>query len=218
MRISTPSVRAASTKPGRGDRLAGGGRVAEAVAARRAGVVGGDRSSSASSSASPSSSGSGSSSSSSSFSSTSLVDGLVLCVAVAVLGRLLVGGDQLGEHPGERVHLVAAQLGAGGESRRLLGEDAVEAEHERVADAPLAATASRRPASISASAASSACRNAVPGARTTAGSSSGDRNGSPAHASARRAAAAMPSGPSEVVAECVSVSCNARGPFVMPHL
>ena len=56
-------------------------------------------------------------------------------VAVAVL--LLDRGDQLGEHPGERVHLVAAQLGAGGEARRLLGEDALEPEHERVAHLPL---------------------------------------------------------------------------------
>ena len=58
-------------------------------------------------------------------------------VAVAVLALLLGGGDQLGEHPGERVHLVAAQLGARGEVRRLLREHALEPEHERVADLPL---------------------------------------------------------------------------------
>src|SRR5581483_12461325 len=45
-------------------------------------------------------------------------------VSVPVL-VLLVGGDQLGEHPGERVHLVAAELRAGGEVGRLLGEDAL---------------------------------------------------------------------------------------------
>ncbi len=56
-------------------------------------------------------------------------------VPVAVL--LLDRGDQLGEHPGERVHLVAAQLGAGCEARWLFGEDALEPEHERVAHLPL---------------------------------------------------------------------------------
>ena len=49
---------------------------------------------------------------------------------------LLDGGDQLGEHPGERIHLVAAKLGSGGEVRRLLGEHALEAEHQRVAHLP----------------------------------------------------------------------------------
>ncbi len=121
---------------GGGDRLAGGGRVAEAVAARSARIRD-DR--------------------------DDLVVVLVavrvrerqivlvlvvlldeladedvaVAVPVPVPDRLLVRGDQLGEHPGERVHLVAAQLGAGGEPGGLLGEDAVEAEHERVADAPL---------------------------------------------------------------------------------
>ena len=46
-------------------------------------------------------------------------------------------GDQLGEHPGERVDLMAAQLGAGSKMRRLLGEDPLEAEHEREAHLPL---------------------------------------------------------------------------------
>jgi len=49
----------------------------------------------------------------------------------------LVGRDQLGEHSGERVHLVATQLGAGREMRRLLRQDALEAEHEREAHLPL---------------------------------------------------------------------------------
>ena len=67
---------------------------------------------------------------------------LVLEVVVDLLGgRLglaLRGGDQLGEHPGERVDLVAAELGAGAEVRRLLAEHALEAEHQRVADLPVA--------------------------------------------------------------------------------
>ena len=58
-------------------------------------------------------------------------------VAVLVLGFILVPGDQLGEHPGERVDLVAAELGAGGEPRRPVGQHALEAEHERVVHLPL---------------------------------------------------------------------------------
>ena len=54
-----------------------------------------------------------------------------------LLGLALVGGDQLGEHPGERVHLMAAQLGSGREARRLLGQHALEAEHEREVHLPL---------------------------------------------------------------------------------
>ena len=113
---------------GRSDRLAGCGRVAEAVAADRAGID---------------------------FDRQRLDDVLVkldvrielelvlrfvllvrLVVPVAVLA-LLGGGDQLGEHPGERVDLMAAQLGAGGEMRRLLREDAFEPEQEGVAHLPL---------------------------------------------------------------------------------
>ena len=59
-------------------------------------------------------------------------------VAVPVqLGRLLVRGDQLGQHSRERVDLVAAQLRARREPGRLVGEDALEAEHEAVAHLPL---------------------------------------------------------------------------------
>ena len=58
-------------------------------------------------------------------------------VAVRRLLGALIRGDQLGEHSGQRVDLVAAQLGAGGEARRMLGDDALEAEHERVARLPL---------------------------------------------------------------------------------
>ena len=120
---------------GGGDRLARGGRVAEAVAADRAGILR-DRQRLRLVS---SSSSSGASSSSSSSSSSS--GGRLVTVAVPVLGRLLRRGDQLGEHAGERVDLVAAQLGAGGEVRRLLREDALEAEQERVAHLPGRATA-----------------------------------------------------------------------------
>ena len=116
-------------EPGCGDRLARGGGMPEAVAADRA-RVGLDR---------------------------RLLDVLLglaldlevelelvvdlvllvrLVVAVAVLA-LLCGGDQLGEHSGERVHLMAAELGAGCEMRRLLGQDTFEAEQERVAHLPL---------------------------------------------------------------------------------
>src|SRR5437868_6522683 len=55
-------------------------------------------------------------------------------VAVLVLLR---GGDQLGQHPGECVHLVAAQLGPRGEAWWFLVEDALEPEHEGEADFPL---------------------------------------------------------------------------------
>ena len=58
-------------------------------------------------------------------------------VAVAVLGFILVPGDELGEHPGERVDLVPAELGPGGEPRRPVGQHALEAEHERVVHLPL---------------------------------------------------------------------------------
>src|SRR5918999_350630 len=56
---------------------------------------------------------------------------------VAVLvGGALGRGDQLGEHAGERVDLVAAELGARRRARGLLGEDALEAEHEPVPHLP----------------------------------------------------------------------------------
>ena len=63
-------------------------------------------------------------------------DDLGRCAVAVRLGFLLVRGDQLGEHAGERVDLVAAQLGAGGEVRPLLGEHALEAEHQAVLDLP----------------------------------------------------------------------------------
>ena len=115
-----------------GDRLAGGRRVTEAVAAYRARV---------------------------------LTDGLELFVcdldlpvlvgicrdvavvfvlairerleAVRLLELALVGGDERREHAGQRVHLVAAQLGARLQQRRLAREHALQAEHEREANAPL---------------------------------------------------------------------------------
>src|SRR5581483_7358976 len=114
---------------GGGDRLAGRGRMAEAVAAPGARVL----------------------------RRLQLLVGLrlalereVVLVLLLVGGLLdrggavraavlvpLVGGDQLGQHSGQRVHLVAAELGAGGEAGRPLGEDALEPEHERVAHLPL---------------------------------------------------------------------------------
>ena len=63
--------------------------------------------------------------------------GLVAVLAVAVrLGPDLRGRDQLGQHPGERVDLVTAQLRARGELRRALAEHALEAEHQGIADLP----------------------------------------------------------------------------------
>src|SRR5205085_9136525 len=116
-------------EPGRGDRLARGGRVAEAVAPHRARVgayvdllvdllLGGE-----------------------------LVGLLVLLVGLELIGgavsvpvrRRLVGlrrGDELREHAGERVDLVAPQLWSGGEVRRAVAEDALEPEHEPVAHLP----------------------------------------------------------------------------------
>ncbi len=57
--------------------------------------------------------------------------------AVAVLLRAPLGRrDQLGQHPRQRVDLVAAQDRPGGGRRRLGGEHALEAEHEAVAHLP----------------------------------------------------------------------------------
>ena len=130
VRISTPSVRAASTKPGGRDRLAGRGRVAEAVAPDRAEVLADH-------------------------------DRLRLRRPRAPPGRAAgrrrsrrprPGPRRRGRSPfsssfwfaaissvsmpGERVDLVAAQLGARGEARGLVRQHPLEAEHQRVADAP----------------------------------------------------------------------------------
>jgi hypothetical protein len=58
--------------------------------------------------------------------------------AVAVALRLtLVGGDQLGQHPRQRIDLMAAQLGPRLQLRRPLAEHPFQPEHQRVADLPL---------------------------------------------------------------------------------
>ena len=57
--------------------------------------------------------------------------------AVRLFQLALVGGDDRREHAGQRVHLMAAQLGSGLQERRLAGEHALKAEHEREAHAPL---------------------------------------------------------------------------------
>ena len=62
--------------------------------------------------------------------------GVAVAVAVQVLGLALVRRDQLGQHPGERVDLVLAQLGAGGGRGRLRREHALEAEQEAEPDLP----------------------------------------------------------------------------------
>ena len=182
---------------GGGDRLAGRGRVAEAVAARRARVVARERrllvarrrrSTPASKS-----------SSSSSSSALDLDDARAVAVAVAVLvGVALVRGDQLGQHPGERVDLVAAQLGAGRELPARRREHALEAEHEAVADPP--ARRRRRGAGVDLGE-RVVERRAARGARARArraGSSPAWRNGSPYQAWARSAAASRPSAGSDV--------------------
>jgi hypothetical protein len=61
------------------------------------------------------------------------------CQAVAVrsvLVFLLVVGDQLGQHPRERVDLVTAERRAGGEVRLGIGEHPLEPEHEPKTDLP----------------------------------------------------------------------------------
>ena len=64
-----------------------------------------------------------------------------VAVSVAVLGLdlLLCRGDQLGQHPGERVDLVAAQSRPGGEVRLRIGEHALQAEHQAPLHLPLRA-------------------------------------------------------------------------------
>jgi hypothetical protein len=58
-------------------------------------------------------------------------------VSVAILLRRALGGrDELREHSGERVGLMSAKLGSGCGVRRILREDALEAEHEPVAHLP----------------------------------------------------------------------------------
>ena len=59
-----------------------------------------------------------------------------VAVPVLVLRVALVGRDQLGEHPGERVDLVLAELGPGGGRRWLHREHALEPEQEPEAHLP----------------------------------------------------------------------------------
>ena len=99
---------------GRGDRLArtrsGGG---SGSGGRRPGPR------PAKSSTSSSSSSTSGRSSSSASSASSSADVAVAVPVLLLLGLALVRGDQLGQHPGERVDLVLAQLGAGGGGGRL---------------------------------------------------------------------------------------------------
>ena len=201
VRIRTPTERAASTKPGGGDRLARRRRVAEPVAADGAGIrprgvlvvlLG---------SISPS--------------LELVVVVLVLvergsaCRSVAVPVLALVRGDQLGEHPGERVDLMAAELGAGGEVRRLLAStrSRPSMSAKRTFHSGVGCSS---PASISAIASSSARRRAVPVASTTPGSSPSWRKGSPAQAAARSAEASRPSRPGRGFRRIVDGLLHAR--------
>ena len=81
-------------------------------------------------------------------------------------GRVLDLGGQRGEGAGEHVDLVLGQLGAVGQQHRLGVEQPLEPEQQRVLAPPLGEGVSR-PASSSASAASTARRRAVPGARSS---------------------------------------------------
>jgi hypothetical protein len=114
-------------EPGRGDRLAGGRRMPEAVTPDCPGIGGRSRRLEV---------------------IVLVVDRLLVFLvfllvgerldsAVPILGLSLRCRDQLGEHAGERVDLVAPKLGARGEVGRLFREDAFEPEHEREADLPL---------------------------------------------------------------------------------
>ncbi len=73
----------------------------------------------------------------------------LLVVVVLVLVAVLLGldalqiADQRGQLAGQRVHLVAAQRGAGGELGLGLGEHALETEHERVVAPPFEARVER---------------------------------------------------------------------------
>ncbi len=62
---------------------------------------------------------------------------MAVAVAVRLLVVLLARGDELGEHPGERVDLVLAERRARRRARLRLGEDSLEAEHQPVAHLPL---------------------------------------------------------------------------------
>src|SRR3954451_23539621 len=70
-----------------------------------------------------------------------------------------------------------------------------------------------RPASISATASSSARRGALPAPSASAGSSSSRTNGSPAHASTRRAAATVGSAASSELVGCGIASCICAARF-----
>jgi hypothetical protein len=50
---------------------------------------------------------------------------------------VLVPRDQLGEHPGKRIDLMAAELGSGEEMGSPVAQDTLEPEHEREVDLPL---------------------------------------------------------------------------------
>jgi hypothetical protein len=113
-------------EPRRGNGLARGSRVAETEAAGGAGILGGRRLL---------------------FLGELLVELLLLelgfeRLAIPVLRRLLQARDELGEHSRERVDLMTAQLRSGDEARGVIGQDALEAEHERVPNLPVRGGAS----------------------------------------------------------------------------
>ena len=83
-----------------------------------------------------------------------------------LVGSDLLLGQELGQGAGEGVDLMRVELGAVVQGRRLLADQPFETQQEREIPAPLQ-EGSSLPASISASAASSARRRAVPRAAAT---------------------------------------------------
>ena len=133
-----PEVPRRFDESGRGDRLAGGRRVAEAVASRRARVLAGERR----------------------LVRVEVDDaGIEVVVLLVELGRLGVGGldavavavsvpvllgvalirrDQLGQHSGERIDLMAPEIGSRRRLRLRRCEHPLEAEHQAVVHSPAA--------------------------------------------------------------------------------
>ena len=77
-----------------------------------------------------------SSSASSSSSAAATARSAAVPAVPVLVGCTLRRGDELGEHPCEGIHLVAAELGSGGGSREVLREHALEPEHQAVANLP----------------------------------------------------------------------------------
>ena len=140
-------------------------------------------------------------------------------VPVAVLlRRALRRRDELGEHAGERVDLVAPKLGARGGARGILGEHALEPEHEPVAHLParrrLLETGVHLGDRVVERGTSCRARARAPAADPRPAA----RNGSPNQDSARRAAAVRFSDVSDVSVGMVVASCIQAARLSVPLL